>query len=1245
MSGEHARPARDNQRAARPRSAPARDGDAHGGIGNQMLQALLQPVALQCSSSSLGAGPRAVGPFGTGGLAVGPPDDVFEREADDAAEGLMKGRPAAPLSRLRAESPLPRRCLTCDSPMPHAPMARGGLRRKCASCSADLAPKPATPGLDAVTAAVGQRGNGRPLDRSVRGVMERHFGANFSGVTVHQGPEATAANRAVDARAFTAGGDIWLGPDASETDQRLMAHELAHVVQQSTSGGDGTARRIQRVGPADEAFPTPAEREIEKRARQEEEEKERQHAAWEAGTVAHAVPALAGQARTVTDQRGRIGLALTAQRAAVLDAVAGGAGWLNDQLLAQGYEGPALLEVRAAWADAMVAAELLRQDLAAGDVSSESRLQALAAVPAFYGKLEVFAAAVEQAHRAHDDAENARLQADYGRRLANYNHQVRVDKMSQGFAGEPGESGFRAGQALARGSPPDPPTLLTPPPGISGEVAAADGRVTSADSVVEWNIVSEDLKRIGNGFASLVAASLPDKDSNLTGLNYLESLDARLEQFEGQHPLAVRIPALFYPADRMLAQRGPNGEPLSVPESIPWEFYLINTGVTSNDRPATSGGEWVLIDLTSGQRFENRAPASDLDSALLQQGASVDPPLVMFNALNSRLRFPVGRLYFKLPSNQDYVLRTTEPWSLSDWLSAIGMALTAIALVAGVIATGGAAAPAAIAFYAGVGAGAFSIGATIASLQERNEQGVLSGADVDHAAISIGVDLISMVTLGFGRLAGNAAKAGITGERLIFLQRAAQISRGVSLTSNVYQALTATAGFVSAFQALKDQPGLTDEERNRRRGELVRRALLTGVLLTVAIRGDVKELSAGRVVNINHVDPDNVLVPEETVPHGEAEVPHPEAPGASTHAEVAPDVHAQAEEAGAGLRVGPQTHAVGIGGRGRTLDLYFCSNLCTALRARFEAILGTLPRGHPERAIFEDLLRRANGARTRLARGTITQQEADQIAQKLSDDIARHAAAEPLFAALMNTNVEDLVTHAAAIRSRLARDIAATETALEAQAGRQRANRGVNRANDPTAEPAEHSPLETDLLGGVDIQSVDRASRGAQQLKFDAGNFGHTYAEALVDGLPRGLEPEVSVTLPNGSTGRADRVRFIHDADGDRIGAYVYEIKPNTPDQIAGGEVQRQGYVDGLRAEIETGLRTKGKAIPTQAPDGGPLYGGRVMTYDRQRMFAVLRALRANRRDYGLRVSNVDVDAMRAADEAIARQVFGRAGP
>jgi hypothetical protein len=62
--------------------------------------------------------------------------------------------------------------------------------------------------------------------------LGRSFDADLSAVRVHTGsPDQTAA-QGMAARAFTVGSHIFLGPGERPTDTRLMAHELAHVVQQ-----------------------------------------------------------------------------------------------------------------------------------------------------------------------------------------------------------------------------------------------------------------------------------------------------------------------------------------------------------------------------------------------------------------------------------------------------------------------------------------------------------------------------------------------------------------------------------------------------------------------------------------------------------------------------------------------------------------------------------------------------------------------------------------------------------------------------------------------------------------------------------------------------------------------------------------------------------------------------------------------------------------------------------------------------
>jgi hypothetical protein len=89
----------------------------------------------------------------------------------------------------------------------------------------------------------------------------------------------------------------------------------------------------------------------------------------------------------------------------------------------------------------------------------------------------------------------------------------------------------------------------------------------------------------------------------------------------------------------LIEAEGPDGRPVSVAEGIPWEFYLYHTGVRSREQPATSGGEWVLIDLTTPLRLkQNRGDSSDFGAAMFQQGI-VRPPRQLFKNLNTRLRF------------------------------------------------------------------------------------------------------------------------------------------------------------------------------------------------------------------------------------------------------------------------------------------------------------------------------------------------------------------------------------------------------------------------------------------------------------------------------------------------------------------------------------------------------------------------------------------------------------------------------
>jgi hypothetical protein len=81
--------------------------------------------------------------------------------------------------------------------------------------------------------------------------MEPRFGRDFSHVRIHTGTKAAASADAVNAQAYTVGRDIVFGRSQSRLDTRqgmhLVAHELAHVVQQS---GTTPAQPLALDGPS-----------------------------------------------------------------------------------------------------------------------------------------------------------------------------------------------------------------------------------------------------------------------------------------------------------------------------------------------------------------------------------------------------------------------------------------------------------------------------------------------------------------------------------------------------------------------------------------------------------------------------------------------------------------------------------------------------------------------------------------------------------------------------------------------------------------------------------------------------------------------------------------------------------------------------------------------------------------------------------------------------------------------------------
>jgi hypothetical protein len=155
-------------------------------------------------------------------LIVGAADDPCEREADAAARVVTAGSADA-----AADAPAARVSRRAD-------LSAGRMRTAPASVSQAI------------------EGRGEPLGRAERAFFEPRFGHDFSRVRVHRDAAAAASAGEIAARAFTVGNHVVFGAGryAPETGsgRALIAHELAHVVQQTRGGATVVRRAIERQG-------------------------------------------------------------------------------------------------------------------------------------------------------------------------------------------------------------------------------------------------------------------------------------------------------------------------------------------------------------------------------------------------------------------------------------------------------------------------------------------------------------------------------------------------------------------------------------------------------------------------------------------------------------------------------------------------------------------------------------------------------------------------------------------------------------------------------------------------------------------------------------------------------------------------------------------------------------------------------------------------------------------------------------
>jgi hypothetical protein len=215
-------------------------------------------------------------------LTVNQPGDKYEQEADVTADKVM-GMQIPPSQNFfkPASAPIQRKCKNCEEEDKKlhrkegtGPQVNNGLhssvnnavffnlpitpeQRKCSKCGAEHELLHRKEGTGTETKSNSSLDNyvnslsssGQPLPVASRQFFEPRFGHDFSNVRIHTDSVAAKSAQSINALAYTTGNNIvfnrgQFSPGSSSGD-RLLAHELTHVVQQN-----GLQKmEIQRIAP------------------------------------------------------------------------------------------------------------------------------------------------------------------------------------------------------------------------------------------------------------------------------------------------------------------------------------------------------------------------------------------------------------------------------------------------------------------------------------------------------------------------------------------------------------------------------------------------------------------------------------------------------------------------------------------------------------------------------------------------------------------------------------------------------------------------------------------------------------------------------------------------------------------------------------------------------------------------------------------------------------------------------------
>jgi hypothetical protein len=157
-------------------------------------------------------------------LAVSQPGDSYEQEADRVADHVMGM--TEPTVQLTCAA-----CKTGATTCPSCQKKNSLLQRKAGQGNSSPEKHHSTEDF------ISGFGAGRLLDSGTRDFFEQRFAADLTNVRVHVDNHAAELAQSINALAYTLGRDVVFAPGqyAPETYQgrRLIAHELAHVLQQN----------------------------------------------------------------------------------------------------------------------------------------------------------------------------------------------------------------------------------------------------------------------------------------------------------------------------------------------------------------------------------------------------------------------------------------------------------------------------------------------------------------------------------------------------------------------------------------------------------------------------------------------------------------------------------------------------------------------------------------------------------------------------------------------------------------------------------------------------------------------------------------------------------------------------------------------------------------------------------------------------------------------------------------------------